>query len=256
MLAAILMTAILSPGHFVSRSPVIDGSSRRFEVWVPRGYTRRRKWPAILFLHGSGERGSDGERQTTVGLGRLLREGKLDPAAVVIFPQCPEDGHWVGPARRIALGALDAAESEFAIDSRRVAITGMSMGGAGTWVLAAENPKRFWRVAPVCGWVRKPPKLADVMQAAAWLAGVTDPYGELASRLPRVPIWIFHGTDDPVVPVAESRRMADVLGVNAGYTEFPGVGHDAWDPAYGATSLVEWLVKDPTSADARHRSGS
>jgi predicted peptidase len=251
MLAAVLMTAMLSGGEFRSRSVVLEGATHRYEVWLPRGYSRKRKWPAILFLHGSGERGSDGEKQTTVGLGRLLREGKIDPAAVVLFPQCPEGAHWAGAARRIAMAALDAAEAELAIDPERVALTGMSMGGAGTWVLAAENPKRFSRIAPVCGWVRKPQNLPDVMNPTAWLVAAADPYREVASRLARVPIWIFHGSDDPVVPVAESRHMADILGADAGYTEFPGVGHDAWDPAYGATSLVEWLVEGPKRAKAK-----
>jgi predicted peptidase len=242
MLAAMLVRAVLSGGEFVPRSLVLDGTTYCYQVWLPREYNRKRKWPAILFLHGSGELGSDGELQTSVGLGRLLREGKVDPAAVVIFPQCPEGAHWVGPARRIAIGTLDAAEKELAIDRERVVITGMSMGGAGTWVLAAENPTRFRAIAPVCGWVRKPPNLADVMKPAAWLVEAADPYHELASRLPRVPIWIFHGSDDAVVPVGESRQMAAVLGANAAYTELPGVGHDAWDPAYGDTALVEWLV--------------
>jgi predicted peptidase len=247
MLAAVLMTAMLSGnGGYVSRSFVLDGATYRYQVWLPRGYSHQRKWPAILFLHGSGERGSDGERQTSVGLGRLLHEGKIDPAAVIVFPQCPDDGHWVGPARRIAIGALDLAEKEFSIDRKRVTITGMSMGGAGTWVLAAENPDRFRAIAPICGWVRKPPNVPDVMKPATWLVEAADPYRELASRLPLVPIWIFHGSDDPVVPVDESRRMAGVLGANAAYTEFAHVGHDAWDPAYGETRLVDWLLHQAT----------
>ena len=237
-----LMAAMLSGGEFVSRSLVLDGVSHRYQVWLPRGYSGKRTWPAILFLHGSGERGADGEKQTSVGLGPLLREGKVDPPAIVVFPQCPEGAHWAGAARRIAIAALDAAQREFAIDPQRVSITGMSMGGAGTWVLAAENPERFRAVAPVCGWVRKPPNLAEVMSPAAWLSDAADPYRELASRLPRVPIWIFHGSDDPVIAVGESRRMAELLGANAAYTEFPHVGHDAWDPAYGSTSLVAWLA--------------
>jgi predicted peptidase len=111
------------------------------------------------------------------------------------------------------------------------------MGGAGVWVLAAEYPKRWSAVAPVCGYVHRPPQLADAESPT------TESYADFARRLSRVPIWIFHGSADDTVPVSESRQMADVLGANAAYTEFPGVGHNAWDPAYQTTGVVSWLIK-------------
>jgi predicted peptidase len=227
----LLMAAILSSGHLVART--VD--SHRYQVWVPSNYDASKKWPAILFLHGSGERGEDGNRQTVVGLGPAL--GKLDPPAIVVFPQCPANERWAGGANKIAIAALDQAEREFSIDRNRVSLTGMSMGGAGAWVLAAEYPKRWSAIAPVCGYVHKPPQLADAENPT------TDSYADFARRLPRVPIWIFHGSADTVVPVEESRRMAGVLGKSAAYTEFRGVGHNAWDPAYQTTGVVSWLIK-------------
>ena len=231
-----IVAAMVATGHFIAHTVTVDGAARPYQMWLPAAYDSSRRWPAILFLHGAGERGDDGVAQITVGLGRALRQGGVDPQAVVIFPQCPTSGHWVGAAaRRIAIAALQQVIEEYSIDERRISLTGISMGGAGTWALASEQPRRFSAIAPVCGWVHHPPNLGG-------LGNVTERYETLAKRLGRMPIWILHGAADPVVPVQESRAMAAVLGANAAYTEFPGVGHNAWDPAYMTTNVVAWLV--------------
>jgi predicted peptidase len=228
---------ILAAAAFVARTVTVDGVPHDYQVWVPAAYDRARKWPAILFLHGSGERGDENQKQISVGLGPALRDGKLDPQAIVIFPQCPEGQRWVGAPRKIAIAALDATEREFSIDRNRVALTGMSMGGAGAWILAADYPKRWSALAPVCGYIHRPPSLPDADNPTA------ESFDDFAKRLPRIPIWIFHGSDDTVVPVTESREMARALGVNAAYTEFAHTGHNAWDPAYTQTHVVEWLAQ-------------
>jgi len=230
-----MIMTVMMAGAFVARSVVVNGAERKYQIWVPAAYDASRKWPAILFLHGSGERGSDGVKQTTVGLGPAL--SKIDAQAIVVFPQCPENDRWVGPVpRKIAIAALDAAEHAFAIDRNRVALTGMSMGGAGVWYLAAQHPKRWSAIAPVCGYVHHPPSLPELSDTTS------ETFDQFAKRLPRVPIWIFHGSDDTVVPVEESREMANALGPRAGYTEFAHTGHNAWDPAYQQTHVVQWLV--------------
>ncbi|HKB81247.1 MAG TPA: alpha/beta hydrolase-fold protein [Thermoanaerobaculia bacterium] len=231
-----LAATVLMAGQFLARSVMVGGVERRYQVWVPGSYAASRKTPAILFLHGSGERGDDGDKQTRVGLGPALRSGKVDVAAIVVFPQCPAGERWVGPATKIAIAALDATEKEFPIDRSRVSLTGMSMGGAGAWFLAATYPSRWSAVAPVCGYVHRPPSLPDAEEPSS------EPYATFARQLPHVPIWIFHGSDDPVVPVGESRNMAEALNVRAGYTEFAHTGHNAWDPAYTTTHVVQWLV--------------
>jgi predicted peptidase len=232
ILAAVAMAA----GQFLARSVTVDGIARKYQVWIPAAYDRARKWPAILFLHGAGERGDDGEKQMTVGLPRALRDGEVDAQAIVIFPQCPEGKRWVGAPRKIAIAALDATEREFSIDRNRVALTGMSMGGAAAWILAASYPKRWSALVPVCAYVHRPPSLPDADNPTS------ESFDEFARRLPQIPIWIFHGSDDPIVPVAESREMARALGVTAAYTEFAHTGHNAWDPAYTETHVISWLL--------------
>src|SRR5713226_10593658 len=98
MLAAIAMT-----GQFLARSVTVGGVARRYQIWVPAAYDASHKWPAILFLHGSGERGDDNQKQISVGLGPALRDSKVDAQATVIFPQCPIDQRWVGTPRKIAM---------------------------------------------------------------------------------------------------------------------------------------------------------
>lgn len=223
-------------GHFEKR-----GES---QIWIPANYDPAKRWPAILFLHGSGERGDDNNAQTVVGLGAALRSGKINPKAIIVFPQCPKGSNWVAEQRR-AIDALDAAQREFSIDEHRVSLTGISMGGAGVWALAATHPKRFSALAPVCGYVRVPPSVRELREP------VSTSFDALAAQLPRIPIWIFHGGSDQVVPVTESRGMAGALGTRAAYTEFPRVGHGAWDPAYKTTGVVEWLTKQRRRATAK-----
>jgi len=187
-----------------------------FRLWIPPGYDPSRRWPAILFLHGAGERGDDNEKQLTVGLGPHL--DALAPPAIVVFPQCPLGSSWVSQMQR-AIDALDAARRDHAIDDDSISLTGISLGGAGAWALAAAYPERWSAVAPVCGWM------------------------EPIRPLPDVPYRIFHGDADPVIDVEQSRRMAAQLGARAEYTEFAGVTHNAWDPAYRDTDLVDWLVR-------------
>ncbi|HEY0592284.1 MAG TPA: prolyl oligopeptidase family serine peptidase, partial [Thermoanaerobaculia bacterium] len=204
-----------------------------------------RAWPAILFLHGAGERGDDGLLQTEVGLPSAIRRNPERWPAIVVIPQAPNGRQWAGDAERIALAALDAAEREFRIDRDRVYLTGLSMGGAGTWSLAAQNPARFAAAVPVCGWIvpmKERPEWARDISSSGF--DPSDPYGSAARILRGSPIWIWHGAEDQSVPVAESRRMSEALekaGGTVRYSELANVGHNAWDPAYQSEELPRWL---------------
>jgi predicted peptidase len=236
--------APVDAGTFVSRTVTVGGVGYPYQVFVPRSSSRARR-PVILFLHGSGERGTDGVRQTTVGLGPAVRARAADFPAIVVMPQTPPDSVWAGPPASAAIAALDSAMAEFRGDPDRVYLTGVSMGGYGTWEIALENPNRFAALVPICGGVRPIPGNPRI--AVRGIAGAPgDVFDNAAARLAQIPTWIFHGSADRSVPVDESRSMAEALrkaGAKVQYTEYAGVGHNSWDPAYAESGLWTWLFK-------------
>lgn len=230
------------PQGFALRSVSVGGREYPYQVYVPRPAPAA-GLPVVCFLHGSGERGADGVAQTTVGLGESIRERPHALPALVVFPQAPEGSIWAGGPARAAMAALDAAAAEFAGDPRRVYLTGMSMGGFGTWQLATEHPKRFAALVPVCAGVRAQPGNPEVRVRG--IPPAADPYLHVARRVGATPVWMFHGADDPVVPPHESRRMEEALrraGGDVRYTEYPGVRHSSWKQAYAEPGLWKWLL--------------
>lgn len=236
---------------FLSRSVRIGAEEYRYQVYVPREYRAGKKtWPVILALHGGGEYGRDGNRQTEGGLARAIRRNPERVPAIVVFPQSPPDGTpgFQKKGAAIALAALDHTLQEFSADRSRIYLTGLSMGGNGTWYLANHHPDRFAALVVVCGFIQSMqfsvnyPAIAPVHSA--------DPYAAIAKKIAHIPIWIFHGDIDPTVPVSESRRMASALkaaGAKVHYTELRGVGHNAWDPAYESAELFAWLFRQRRS---------
>jgi predicted peptidase len=242
---ACMSTPERSNGEFVARSVDVDGTTYRYQVFVPASRAGGKRPAAILFLHGSGERGSDNNKQLEVGLGPYVRGHMQDFPAIVVFPQAPDDSEWTQDAGRIAIAALDAATREFDTDPARIYLTGISMGGYGTWELALQSPQRFAALVPVCGgitvdWTNQRPQ----MQVKS-VIGAADPFAEAARRLRDVPVWIFHGAADDTVPPAQSQRMDAALKAagarDVRYTEFPGVNHFSWDPTYATRALWDWL---------------
>ena len=240
--ACSVMSQRPAPGAFVERTLALDGASHRYQVFVPTRQAGGAHPPVILFLHGSGERGSDGARPTQVGLGPHVRARAAQFPAIVVFPQAPDNAEWSGASAALALQALDAATREFHGDARRSYLTGLSMGGYGVWELALLQPRRFAALVPVCGAIR-PPSDERALYVTP-VAGEADPYAALAARLHAVPTWIFHGARDDVVPPEDDRRTAAALKAAGGdvrYTEFPDANQNAWDPAYATPELWTWL---------------
>lgn len=232
-------------GHFVERSVTVDGRVSRYQVFVPRdAEAQRGALPVVLFLHGSGERGSDGHRQTTAGLGPHLRDHAREFPALVVLPQAPEDQEWSGINNRIALAALDATIAEFGADPARQYLTGMSMGGYGSWNIALEHPTRFAAIVPVCGAVLAPRAVRASLFVES-VANEADPYAAIAERLKATPIWMFHGALDDVVLPADDRKLKaafDAAGAgDVRYTEYPQGNHNAWDATYADAAMWDWL---------------
>ena len=175
--------------------------------------------PVILFLHGSGERGDDLVHVGDEGLPEIL--ANLPEAATVVAPQCPEDSRWTEHLETLEK-ILDEVAARYAVDPKRIYLTGLSLGGQGAWYLAARHPERFAALVPVCG--RSNPEEAD--------------------RLVNLPTWVFHGADDAVVPPEESEKMVRALreaGGHAKLTVYPNVGHNSWARAYAEDDLYAWM---------------
>lgn len=253
LLQMLVLTALLGacatvtpprPVGFVARELNVAGVTRKYQVFVPTLAAGGTHPPVILFLHGSGERGSDGVEQTQAGLGPYVRHHADTFPAIVVMPQVPDGEEWSGRSAAVAFAALDAASNEFSADLSRTYLTGMSMGGYGTWELALRQPQRFAALVPVCGAVRQ--IRSDRALKVTSVEHAKDPYAAIAATLRDTPVWIFHGARDDVVPPTDDRALIKAFkaadAVDARYTELPDANHNAWDPTYAQTpELWTWL---------------
>ena len=219
----------------------------RCRILTPMNYSRTKKYPVVVFLHGSGERGDDNEKQLVWGADLFLDSlNRARFPAIIIFPQCPLNSSWARSMRvniandslgglrynadsiatlsmQLMLSFLDTLVKQGAADKNRIYIGGLSMGGMGTFDAVPRRSDLFAAAFPICGG--------------------GDP-SSVARYRRKFPIWVFHGSADPVVPVANSRIMVDALKkakANVKYTEYPGVGHDSWKNAFAEPDLLPWL---------------
>jgi predicted peptidase len=200
-------------------------------LFLPKGYDPKgeRRWPLILFLHGAGERGTNIWKVATHGPPKIATT-QPDFPFIVVSPQCPEGQSW---SKEVLLGLLDDIIARYAVDKGRVYLTGLSMGGYGTWDLGLSYPERFAAIVPICGGGQ----IITVL-----LSG-----GNKAAALRSLGVWAFHGVKDPVVPLEESQRMVDAL-KRAGVPDFkltvyPDAQHDSWTETYNNPALYDWLLK-------------
>lgn len=241
LLAIVLQGPRVETG-FLDRNITVAGRSYHYQVYVPADYQSKPSWPAILFLHGAGERGDDGLLQTNVGLAPAIRKNPSRYPAIVVFPQVPRDSQWVGAPADMAVAALQQTMKEFKVDPKRLYLTGLSMGGHGTWYVAYRNPDLFAAVVPICGWVREFGFFKGSVPVVPGDSAAVMP--NLVQRLAKTPIWIFHGEVDQVVNVNGSREPAAALkaaGADVRYSELLGLDHNSWDAAYGSDEFVRWL---------------
>jgi predicted peptidase len=220
--------------EFTKRTVRVQGVETIYRLHEPRDASG--PLPLILFLHGAGESGSDGLLPTTVGIGpAIVCEPERFPA-LVVFPQASRGYGWRAFNLEAAVAALDDVEAEFDVDKERVSVTGISMGGYGTWLLALQQTERFAAAVPVCGGLDR----------AAMAT-----HAQAAQRLKKLPQWVFHGDADNIIPVEESQAMVSALraaGAPVRYTEYKGVRHNSWDPAYAEPELMPWLLRQRRGA--------
>ena len=226
---------------FLNRSVELHGVSYRFQVYLPEEWRRddRKQWPVILFLHGRGERGSEGMWQTQIGLPEAVRDHPERWPFVMVMPQCPLPEYWTDAEMlAMAMAALDQETAEFHGDRERTYLTGLSLGGYGAWELARLYPRRWAAIAIAAGgifWSYAPER---------WQEAATLP-GAYARALGRTPVWLFHGSDDPVVPPRESEPMFEALKAAGGPVRlwlYQGLKHDCWTRAYDEPELPRWLL--------------
>ena len=243
----LLATVLLSPGLLMATEPNTateaapmtgfikktfvnaDGSESPYIVFVSHGYAPDKEGskplPVLLFLHGSGETKGGSKDPVEVGLGPAILAREETFPFLAIIPQS-EKRTWQADSAdaKRALAILDKEMKAYKTDPKRVYLTGLSMGGYGTWSLAAAHPDKWAAIAPVCG------------------GGNPDD----AAKLKAMPIWCFHGDADRAVPVGKSRAMIEAIKAAGGepkYTEYPGVPHNSWDKAYGTDALYSWLLE-------------
>jgi Domain of unknown function (DUF3471)/Putative esterase len=248
---------------FLNRTIEVQGVSYKFQVYLPEDFHRPQPAPAhtssrgeknetlppiILFLHGRGERGSEGMWQTQVGLPQQLRDHPERWPFIVVIPQCPYRHFWTDPDMlQLAMATLDQETREFHADPDRTYLMGLSLGGYGSWELARDYPHRWAAIAIASSgifWSYAPDR---------WRELSTLP-GEYARRIGRTPIWLFHGSDDPTVVVRQSEVMYDAFKTDNGHIrfwEYQGLKHDCWTRAFNEPELPRWLLTHRLNAQGQ-----
>lgn len=192
-------------------------------VYSPEG--AKPGMPLTVFLHGAAERGNDGSLVLTRSLPQWLEAGRWTPEAYVLCPQCRVGFDWNSQIERLK-AVIDHEAARLQADPTRISITGISMGGFGTWAMGLHYPEFFSAIAPVCG------------------GGLSWRCSSLAQG--NMPVWAFHGDADPMVPLRNSVEMVEAVNAAGGHarlTVFPGVEHNSWDQAYGQTEVLQWLLE-------------
>lgn len=216
------------------------GEALNYRLMVPKDYSPSgtEKYPLVLFLHGAGERGDDNTKQLVHGTKEFATDTNRQKfPCFVIAPQCPDGKKWTevdwsadthkqpeeeSISLKLTRELMASLEKEFRIDTKRRYVTGLSMGGYGTWDMISRTPDLFAAAIPICGG-------ADETQA---------------ERLTKLPIWVFHGDKDTVVKPERSRRMIEAIkkaGGDPKYTEYPDVDHDSWSRTYSDPNVIAWL---------------
>lgn len=235
------LTGKFEARQFISES----GDTLNYRIYIPEEADSTGTYPLVLFLHGAGERGSDNTAQLTWGVWRFVQDSvQQRHPSIVVAPQAPKEQYWgridwrenldltSEPSKplHLAYQLVNSLQEQYRIDSDRLYITGLSMGGFGTWEMLIRHPDMFAAGVPVCGG-------GDVTKA---------------HTLADIPIWAFHGAVDDVVPPRLSRDMIrgiQYAGGHPGYTEYPDVNHGSWIPAYREPKLVDWMFSKSLSPD-------
>jgi predicted peptidase len=217
-------------GRIENRSVRTGSGIFTYQVYAPQA-TGENNLPLITFLHGIRERGTGGFVPVEGAVGMLVRQYLRQVPAIILLPQCRPGSYWSDSVmEQMVAGALDETVSEFGADENRLYLSGVSMGGYGVWSLAMRHPQKFAALVSICG-------------GSPVTAG--DRFTPIAQKVGKTPAWLFHGAQDRVVQVSESRQIVAALRAHQGnvrYSEYAGVGHNVWLNVAGDKELMPWLL--------------
>jgi len=218
-------------GKIESRIVSVDSDRFNYQIYLPPQIQSEKKLPVMIFLHGIRERGSGGFVPTTGAAGAVVRHYFGQVPAIVLLPQCRPGSYWSDSVmEQMVINALAETVEEFGADARRVYLIGVSMGGYGVWHFASRHTGKFAALVSICG-------------GSSMTNG--DRFDTLARKIGETPAWLFHGADDTIVPITESRQIVKALEANGGsvkYNEYPNVGHNVWLNVLGEKDLLPWLL--------------
>jgi predicted peptidase len=217
---------------FLKRAVTVGKNTYGYRIHLPEGFDAKKSYPVVLYLHGLGSGGNDNETQTFVGLGAAIRRNpKQFDSLIAVLPQIPKKSFWGGEMVEQAIKALEQTITEFKADPQRLYLMGNSMGGYGAWYTAAKYPNKFAAIVTIAGGIVPPNDLVITPQQIRLVASpemlklydAPDPYSAFAKQIGKTPTWIFHGTDDNIVPASESRKMAQALKMAKGDVDSPNI---------------------------------
>ncbi len=217
-------------GKIENRIVGVDSGEFNYQIYIPPQIESKQNLPVMIFLHGIRERGNGGFVPTTGAAGAIVRQYFAQVPAIVLMPQCRQGSYWSDPVmEEMVINALAQMIDEFGADVKRVYLIGVSMGGYGVWHFVSRYPKKFAALVSICGG-------SSIM--------TSERLDALARKVGETPAWLFHGADDRVVPVSESRQIVKALEANGNvkYNEYAGVGHNVWLNVLGEKDLLPWLL--------------
>jgi predicted peptidase len=216
-------------GEILDRTVTVENENYAYQLHVPPKIKAGARLPLITFLHGIRERGSGGFISGMFAT--LVKQYLKEIPAVVLLPQCRPDKYWTDAQMdKMVVRQIEATGAEFSIDARRQYLLGVSMGGYGVWHFGSRYPEKFAALVSICG-------------GSPLMSG--DRFSPIAEKIGKTPAWLFHGAEDKIVQVSESRSMVAAIKANQGnvkYSEFAEVGHNVWLNALGDKELMPWLL--------------
>lgn len=228
----------------IKRTMEVDGTTYAWAIMIPPGVEEGQA--AILFLHGAGECGTDGNKNLEAGLPWHVRNETENWPFVIIVPQKPTlESEWEDHDEAL-MAMLDEAAEDGLYDPEQLSITGLSQGGHGTIMVASMHPDRFQAAAPICGYVDRRMSTEGERMKEVPATPEDKSVIDAATKLAKMPVWLFHGTLDDIVPPEESRSLAEALkskDAPVQFTEYPDANHFSWPAAYSDPALSAWFVE-------------